>query len=830
MNTLLADLRYASHSLRRTPGVTTVAVLSLALGIGANTAIFSLMDQALFRLLPARAPEQLFLLDGDGFSCCSSRGNHTFSYPMYTDLRDSRPDVFSDVAARYQDVADLAPTGAAERANVELVSGNYFPLLGVGAALGRTITPEDNRPGAGEPVAVLSYGCWKRRFGSDESILNRSIHVNGRPMTVIGVATKTFKGLDPLSPADLFVPIASKAQITPTWDDLSNRASIWLNIVGRLKPGVDPKQAAAAATLVYRRALAPDQAEVQARHHFSWNGYLRSSIRLMPLARAGVSGVESALRQPLGILFCMVGALLLLACINVAGLLVARAAARNREIAIRLSLGATRFRLMRLLIVESLLLSGAGGLLALLVSAWTSELLLRLAPRNLFAAGAIQASVDGRILLFTLALSLLTAVLFGFVPALQATRTDLAVMLKGAAAAVSLGSGQVRLRRGLVAAQTALSLLLLCGAGLFVRSLHKVLAAGPGPAAARFLTFSVDPSLQGYKGARAGRLFLDLQARLHDIPGVASVTAAGYPLLAGACDENTLEVQGYRQTRNENMQATWEPVLPGFFATMQKPLLIGREFTPSDSVGAPKVVIVNETLVKRFFGGRNPIGRHLGFLDPQAMEIIGVARDVNWNHLKAKPTPWTYTPALQNPLLGPMTYYLRTDTDPLSLAGAVRQAVHQLDASLPVVDVKTLEMQIAETHALDRLCAWLSTAFALLATLLATIGLHGLTAYTVTRRTREIGIRMALGAGRPGVLWIVLREALLLAALGLAIGIPASLALGKLIQTQLFEISSTDPAVIAASAALILAVSLLAAYLPARRAARIDPVTALHCE
>jgi len=824
---LFSDFAYALRTLRRSPVFTAVAVLSLALGIGANAAIFSLMDQAILRFLPVKEPKQLLLLDWEGgYFCCTDRGPHEFAYPMYVDLRDGQPDVFTGLAARYQDVADVAAGNTAQRAAVELVSGNYFQVLGVGPALGRMLTPEDDKVKGGEPYVVLSYGFWTARFAADTSILNKTIRVNNQPMTVVGVAPKGFKGLDTLSPADLFVPMMMKAQITPTWDDLQRRTSIWLNIFGRLRNGVDVKQARAATEIGYRQALAKDLAELSRSGPEFKEGYVRHSLTLHLLAK-GLSGVDSPLLKPMVVLLCMVGTLLLIACVNLANLLVARAANRQREIAVRLSLGATRIRLFRLMMAESLVLSFAGGALALLVAAWTSALLVQLAPTSLLPAGAIATAPDWRILLFTFALCLVTAVLFGCAPALQATKLDVGPMLKGEARSASAGRGQVRLRRGLVATQVALSLLLLVGAGLFVRSLRNVFAVNPGLRVNHMLTLSIDPSLQGYQPERARRLFTQIQEDLRKIPGISSVSGARYPVLADSNDEGTLYVEGHKPKEDENMEAGYQQTLPDLFSTLQIPLLMGREFNARDTAGSPKVVIVNETFVKRFFPHSSPLGRRTGFLS-RDWEIVGVVKDAKGNSLKDKPAPWTYVPALQESQPGAMSFYLQTNAPPLSLSSAARAIVRKLDASLPVFDVKTVEMQLNETHAIDRLFAMLSAAFGLLATLLASIGLYGLTAYTVARRTREIGIRMALGAERRNILWIVMKEVLLLTGVGLLIGIPSSLALGRFVQGLLFEMKADDPLVLAVAAGMIVTVSLAAGYLPAHRATAIDPVHALH--
>ncbi len=831
MRNLAYDLRFVLRSLRRTPVLIGAAVLSLALGIGANTAIFTLTDQMLLRVLPVKDPQRLVLFDWAGqFIGGTSRGyKYAFAYPAYEDLRHGNPGVFTGIAARYQEAVDVADKGLAQRATAELVSGNYFEVVGVSAAIGRTFTPEEDKIKDGEPYVVLGYAFWQRRFGGDPAVLNRSIEINGHSMTVIGVAERGFASFEPMSPADVFVPLAMKTVVTPTWDDRARRNSIWLKIFARLAPGVDVRAAQSAMAIPYHNALENDLRGVGRPPDFA-KRYLANTLRFQD-ASQGFGSLQQLFAKPLYVLLAMVGTLLLIACANVANLLITRAAARQKEIAIRLSLGATRGSLIRLVMTESILVACASGIIGLLVAMWMTSLLVGMLPYDNIAL-ALRSTPDVRILAFTAAVSLLTAIVFGLTPALQATRTDLADTLKSESGKTSASGGQTHVRRFLVAAQVCLSLLLLVGAGLFARSLYTLLTTRSGIDTSRLLAFSIDPSLHKYSPERARRLFADLESNLRRVPGVVSASAASYPLLADDNWQNTVHVEGYHPGEHEDMNPGWNQVMPGFFSTVGAPLIAGRDFTERDTAGAAKVVIVNEDFVRRYFPHESPLGRHIGWGGdgPLDKEIVGVARDLKGGDLKEKIKPYTMTPALQDETPSEITFYIRAQRDPLALAQEARRMVAQLDASLPVYNVKTVERQIEETHFMERLFAWLSAAFGILATLLASVGLYGVTAYAVARRTQEIGIRIALGAERTNVLSLILREVLILAGAGVAIGIPSALALGRLVQSQLFGVKANDPAVMVAAAGVILAVSLFAGYLPARRATRIDPMEALRYE
>jgi predicted permease len=831
MRTILADLKFVLRSLGRNPSLVAAAVLSLALGVGANTAIFTLTDQILLRELPVKEPRRLVLFQWAGqFIGGTTRGyESSFAYPAYMELRDGNPEVFSGIAARYEDSVDIGDKGLAQRAVAELVSGNYFEVLGVQAAIGRTLTPAEDRVKDGEPYAVISYEYWQRRFGGDAGVLNRAIEINGHPMTVIGVAERGFSSFEPMSPADVFVPLAMKTVVTPTWDDRVRRNSIWLKIFARLKPGVDARMAQSAMAIPYHSVLLNDWKDAGRAPERS-KRYLANTLRFTDASK-GFGSFQQLFGKPLYVLLAMVGTLLLIACVNVANLLITRAAARQKEIAIRLSLGATRGSLIRLVMTESLLVATAGGLLGILVAMWMASLLVGILPYQNIGA-VLRTTPDARIFAFTAGVSLLAAILFGSAPALQGTRPDLAVTLKSESGKLSGGAGQTRLRKLLVSAQVGLSLLLLVGAGLFARSLYTLLSTNSGIETTQLLAVTIDPSLHRYSADRARHLFVELQNKLQRLPEVMYASGAADPVLANANSINTVHVEGYHPQEGEDMDTGFNEVLPGFFQTTGARVIAGRDFTERDSVGAPKVVIVNETFVKRFFPHESPLGHRIGWGSdgPVELEIVGVARDMKGVDLREKARPWTFTPELQDETPSELTFYLRTSLDPLSLAQAARQSVMSLDASLPVFNVKTVEMQIKETHFLDRLFAWLSIAFGVLATLLASVGLYGVTAYAVARRTQEIGIRIALGASRGNVLRLILREVISLVGAGIAAGVLASLALGRLVESQLFGIKANDPMVMLAAVGVIISVTALAAYVPARRATGIDPMNALRYE
>jgi predicted permease len=833
LSKLFADVKFVLRSLCRNPLFVLVALTSLALGIGANSAIFSLMDQVMLRSLPVQKPEQIVMLDWKGSFQGRMMNDHAFAYPMYKALRDQSGAVMSGLVARFRSTVDVQEgSNAATRADAELVSGNYFQVLGVRAALGRLLSPQDDQVRDGSPYAVLSYGLWESKFGGDSNILNRVILVNGHPFNVVGVAQQGFRGFEVGSNVGVFVPMMMKKQVTPLWDDIDNRRSVWLNIFGRLKPGVSRDQSQANLAVAYHNQLADELKEMPKVGAKFRERYVKNEFKVLP-AGNGFSDLRDQTRKPLIVLMVMVGVLLLIACGNIANLLVARAVTRQKEISIRLSIGASAWEIIRLVLVESVMLSLCGGILGLLVAQSFGKYLLGALPFP-DANQVFTAAPDVRVILFTLGVSLLTAVIFGLLPALRATNPDLFTTLKNAAGSVSASGGQIRLRKALVVAQITLSLLLLVGAGLFARSLNKLMGLYPGLNTQGILTFSIDPTLSSYTPARIYDLHKKLVADLRSVPGVTSVSVAENGILSRNFSMSTTQAEGYQVKEDDpSYNPEVNQITPGFFATLGVPLIGGRDFTERDVAGAQKVAVLSQPCVDHFFKNRSPLGRKIGFNGENKgldIEVVGVVREAKLTDLKQKPTCYVFTPLLQDMNPGQSTFYVRTASDDANLASSVRAAVAHFDPALPIFDVKTLETQTNETHYVDRMVAFLSAAFGLLATLLAAVGLYGVMSYSVTRRTREIGIRMALGSKPSGVLWNVLSEVLVLAGVGIAVALPLVFLLSRYLESQLYEVKALDPMAIGFSTLVLAFVSVVAGWIPAYRATRVDPLTALRYE
>ncbi len=825
------DLLFSVRTLRRSPLFAVAAVLSLALGIGANTAIFSLLDQVVLASLPVREPDRLVLLHTEyNAPGSSSSDNHesVFSYPMYRDLRD-RDQAMSGMIARMGGSARLSGHGAVVSVTAELVSGNFFQVLGVGAAMGRVFTQSDDGAAGGSPVTVLSHAYWSSQFGGDPSILNRNISLNGLPFQVIGVAGAKFRGITPGHIPDLYVPIAMQRTIVPTMDALNDRRTRWLNLFGRLQPGMNVKRAQAATDVVYRAILAGELAQMSdMRNQRDRQEFLTHRAQLLPAAQ-GISEMRAQWEKPLAALMTLVALVLLIACANVASLLLARAAGRQKEIAIRLAMGAGRGALVKQLLMEGLLLAFAGGVVGLAFSYWGVLALVHVLPKSY--QGSLSASLDGQLLLFTAAVSAICGLLFGLVPAMQATRPDVSGTLKQQA--TSVAGGPARFRRGLVVAQLALSLLLVVGAGVFSGSLRNLLNVNLGFHTQRLMIFNANATLARPKLADALAFYKDLLDRLSALPDVSGVGAAANGPFGDGSQAGNITVEGYAAQPDEYTGASTVAVNAGFFRALGIPLRAGREFTARDDHAAPKTVVVNDAFVRRYLAGKDPIGRRLMFGGSNHpvfnREIVGVIPDIH-NGVRDQAKETIYMPYEQWDKPERLVFYIRANGDAARLTANIRRVVREVDPNIPVMTIQPLDLKIRDSLYTEQLIALLSEAFGALATLLAAIGLYGVVAYAVARRTPEIGIRMALGAVPVQVVLMILREAGAMAAAGIAIGLGGALALSRLVDSQLFGIKAANPVVLGGAAGVLALVALLAAILPSWKAARIDPVRALKYE
>ena len=831
MSTFVRDLRYALRVLRRSPLFTGVAILSLALGIGANAAIFTLINQLILQQLPVKHPEQLVLLTARGKHYGGNNGPNALSYPMYQDFRDKNQ-VFSGMFARYGSTFSLTFEGRTELAAGELVSGNYFPVLGVGAAAGRVFTASDDLVQGANPWAVLSYRYWKTRFNGDPGIVGRQITIDGRAFTIIGVSAASFDGIAPGYSPQIRVPL-TMIDVFNEYKRLNNRRQRFVQVFGRLKPGVTMDQAKAGLQPLFHQIL---NMEVRMPAFAKASGYSKSEFLRMWMDTLPGSKGRSQLREqfskPLLALMGIVALVLLIACSNLANLLIARASSRQKEIALRLALGAGRGRLIRQLLVESVLLSGIGGIAGLGLAVFIDKALISFLPVDTTPM-TLSGSPDWNVLGFTALISILTGVLFGLVPALQATRPELAPTLKDQASNV-VGGTAVALRKSLVIGQVALSLLLLVGAGLFIQSLNKLKDLNPGFETGNLLTFQVEPTLSGAKPEQVSSYYRQLMDRLRAVPGVTSASLAVMPLLDGNEWDNWVTIEGYTARPDERPDVHMQFLTPDFFDTMKIPLLRGRDFTAQDDKGAPKVGIVNAKLAKRYFVNADPIGRHIGMgNDPGTktdIQIIAIAGDTKYEDMRTPVPEELYLPYPQQDFTLGMNVYLRTRGNPADMFATVREAARQVDPNVPMYDMRTLTEQVDNSLVTERLMAMLSAVFGGLATVLAAMGLYGVMAYVVARRTREIGIRMALGANRGSVVWLVMREVLLLAAVGVVIGLTSAWGLTRLVESQLFEVRPSDPVTLALATIGIATVAMLAGYVPARRATGIDPTQALRFE
>jgi len=843
---LWQDLRFGARMLAKQPGFTLIAMLSLALGIGANTAIFSLLDAVVLKTLPVREPQELALfnwLSGPKRMARNVLGDigpdkatglttsTSFSYLSFERLRDRNPSLV-DVFAFMPRSFSVHANDQAEFVQGQLVSGGYYAGLGVQPLLGRGISVADDQAGA-SPVAVITHRYWERRFNNDPAVIGKPIKVNQIPCTIVGVTPPGFYGaLQVGQAADVSIPLALEPQLSPTNSRLSKPWMWWLRVMGRLKPEVTAEQARAELELAFQQSAQEGWASAPAQNQPTPAMQEPRDVPLLRVADGsqGLAELRKKRAQSLTILMVVVGLVLLIACANIANLLLVRAATRRKEIAVRLALGAGRFRLLRQLLTESILLAGLGGALGVVLAYWGKDLLLALQP---WGGGelALDLKLDFRVLSFTTIISLLTGLLFGLTPALRATRLDLTPTLKDTARNSS-GDARSSLSKALVVAQVALSLVLLIGAGLFTRTLRNLQSLETGFNHENLVTFGLNPRLNNYPNAQIAQLFHRLLERLETIPGVRAVTLSQYPILAGSRNDAPIFVQGQASQANDGSNALVNDVAANFLDTLQIPILRGRGLTSQDDERAPRVAVVNQAFARKYFGAEDPLGKRFGLDGPKnsgQFEIVGLAQDAKYFQMRGAMPPTVYLPYFQEPA-SDASFAVRTTGEPTAMIASIRQAVREIDGSLPISDFKTVRQQVESGWAQERLFATLSSFFGLLAVMLAAIGLYGVMAYSVARRRNEIGIRMALGAQRRDVIRLVLRESLLLVALGAGIGLATALATTRLISAQLFGLAPTDPLTITAATLLLLAVATLAGYLPARKAAQTDPMLALRDE
>lgn len=840
MDPLLQNIRFALRQLRKSPGFTLTVIVTLALGIGANAAIFTLFDQALLRMLPVEKPKELVRFEWTGgfrgsMSSFGGDSRNYFSYPMYRDLRDHNQ-VFQGMLAADKASVGVSWHNQAESKDAEVVSGNYFQLLGLRPAAGRLLTPQDDTEKNANPVVVLSYTYWKNRFGASRDIVGQTILINGHSMTVLGVAPANFDSAIGGYRPGVFIPISMIESAIP-WrapiDDLKNHQSVWLTLVARLKPGVSRSQAEASLGPLWhtRRAnelpLFKDNSE-----RFRKNFLDNSHLEVLDDSR-GFSPNRMDIEKPLIILMSMAGLLVAMCAINVATLLLLRASSRAREMSMRYALGAKRSRIISQLLLEGGLLGLVGAVAGLALAPVVAAVLVRLMTSADPGSEPYSTSIDGRVLLFTLGLSVLASLLFSIAPVLHFLRPDLAAALRQNAGTASKESQ--RFRKLAVGAQIALSVMLLGGAGLFVRTLDNLRHQQVGFEIGNLITFTLDPEASGYGEDRTAQIVTNSLQALSRIPGIATVAATTDPELSGDTETSNYSIQGYKPGEDEKMNFEQPRITADYFATLRQPILVGREFTPADAQGQPKVAVVNLTFAKRFFGTpQNAIGRQIaeGASDDTKFDttIVGVVGDIKHTDLRTQLGPAVYSPYLQQKHPMGVVVYVRSAQPAENVQAAIRKTIHELDPTLVVDGIRTMEAQVDRSASDERALAFLAIGFSALAMLLAAVGLYGVLSYSTEQRTREIGVRLALGAHRSSVIGLVLREMLVIAAVAIVIALPSTVALARLFRSQLYGVTFADPLTLAGSVALTAVMVALAAALPAGRAAGVDPMRALRTE
>ena len=836
MRTLLQEARFALRQMRKAPAFTIVAVLTLALGIGANTAVFTLLDQALLRRLPVSHPEQLARLRFTGASpghvdAYGGDDQNYFSYPMYRDLRDKNQ-VFEGILASDQCQAGVQWNNAPDLASCEMVSGNYFQVLGVQPATGRVIVPSDDVPNSA-PVVVLSYNYWKTKFGSDPRVINQTLLINAQPFTIIGVADPEFRSVVAGQRPKIFVPIMAQPVIQPRYEVLDDHKSRWLTLAARLKPGETAAAAEAGINPLWNGLRAEEFPLFKnSSAHFRQVFFDKAHLSVIDASK-GFSPLRDQVGEPLLIVMGMVGLVVLMACVNISSLLLVRASGRAREMSVRYAMGASRWQIIRQLLIEGLLLGTLGGVVGLIVA----PLAMRALVRTIVVGEATQfpfsTSMDLRVLLFNFLVAFAASVVFSLAPALRFVNPDLVTSLKQQSG--TSGASPLRFRRITVGLQIGLSLLLVVGAGLFVRTLHNLESQDVGFVTSHLVTFGISPRMAGYQQEQIDPLHRRVLDTLTALPGVQAVGGTDDPELSDDDKDITFSIAGYDAKDDEDMNMEAPSVTPGYFPALRLPVLAGRTFTDQDTMGQPGVAVVNATFARKYFGDpQSALGHLLGHGhasdNKHDIQIVGVVGDAKHVGVRGEIRRTIYSPFFQDQKPGYLQYYVRTAQNPEATESSIRSAMQNLDSKLVLDTMRTMDEQISDNLMNDRLTTLLAVVFASLATLLAAIGLYGVLAYTTAQRTREIGIRMAMGAQRISVVRMVLMDVLWLAGLSIALTIPLALLFARMVRSQLYGISSFDPVTLAASTLLVAAVALLAALLPARRAASIEPMKALRTE
>ena len=829
----------AFRGLARNPIVTVVAALSLGLGIGSNAAIYSIFHRMLRQDLRVPEPERLINLSApgpkNGSSSCGSAGScdDVFSYPMFRDLQRGKPAGIAALAG-HRDLAVHVTFGENSYSQQGLlVSGTYFPTLGVQPAMGRLITPaDDSIPGA-SPIVVLAYHFWEK-LGADPDIVGKTLIMNGKPQTIAGVVSRNFEGTTVGSRPPFFVPLVNGSDIGNGIErgSFDNRRSYWIYAFGRLTRDGTIDQARGSLNAIYKPIIQEVEAPLQRNMRDSVLAQFREKAITVTEGRRGQSDIGDDAGGPIFMLFAITGLVLLIACANIANLLMARATGREMEMAVRLSLGATRRQLVGQLLAESLVLALIGGVVSLLFASWTLKGINVLLPAEI--TSSLQLGVSWAAVSFAAFLSIVTGIGFGLFPAVHSTRPDLVTAMRNNSGKLAGGRAARRFRTSLATAQVALAMMLLMSAGLFLKSLWKISRVDLGVRVDPLVTFSIEPAASGYDSVRSRAIFDRVQQELSSIPGATAVTSTRVPMIAGSNWSNGVRVEGYTPQPDERTQASFNAVAPGHFRAIGVDVLAGREFTDADAVGRPRVAIVNETFARRFNLGRNPVGKRmaLGSSDtiPLDIEIVGIVRDMKYSSVKRDIPPVFFQPHRQMGNVSELNFYVRAEGDPTAIVRAITPVVRRVDPLLPVENLRTMPEEIRRNTFEDRMISTLSSAFALLATLLAAVGLYGVLAYSVAQRTREIGVRMALGANAPQVRALVLRQVGMMVLVGGTIGLLGAIGLGKVAQSMLYRMSGADPFVMVAAIVTLTLVALSAGYIPALRASRVDPMQALRYE